>query len=167
MASRIEHSARYSKPVAIVHGAFTQERYWRERLAEIGGPRATLEDVQAGEGTIDLHMTQAIHAEHLPSVVTTFRPGDLVIHRHESWGPLLGEEASGRFTASVDGVPAKLHGTLTLQPDADGSMVHLNGEVGVHIPFFGGKIEAVIVDQVVELLEAEQRFTAGWISSGE
>ena len=167
MASRIEHSARYSASVAVVHSALTQERYWRERLAAVGGPRATLEDVQVGAGTIDLHMTQAIHAEHLPSIVTTFLRGDLVIHRHESWGPLLDEGASGTFTASVDGVPAKLHGTLTLQPDGDGSIVYLNGEVEVHVPFFGGKIESMIVDQVVELLEAEQRFTAGWIASGE
>ncbi|AQA21487.1 hypothetical protein BTZ20_1141 [Rhodococcus sp. MTM3W5.2] len=33
------------------------------------------------------------------------------------------------------------------------------------LPLIGGKIEAVIAEQVVELLDAEHGFTEGWIAA--
>jgi hypothetical protein len=164
MGSPIDHSAHYSFPPAKVHAAFVDPQYWHRRLAEIGGPAATVEDITPGPGTIDLHMTQAIPAEHLPSIVTSIRPGDLVIHRHESWGALDGERARGRFSAGVEGMPGKAEGTLTLAPDTNGAFVVIEGEVEVKIPFLGSKVEGMIVDELVGLFDSEQAFTTKWLS---
>ncbi|AKE91067.1 MULTISPECIES: DUF2505 domain-containing protein [Rhodococcus] len=164
MGSRIDHYSHYAFPVATVHAALVDENYWRSRLAEIGGPGATLEDVRTGDGTIDLHMTQSIPAEHLPSFVTNFHPGDLVIHRHESWQPVTGDRATGRFSAHVDGLPGKVDGTSTMAPDGAGTIVEIDGEAEVRIPFLGGKIEGIIVEQIVELFDVERTFTAKWLS---
>ncbi|MEE2032049.1 DUF2505 domain-containing protein [Rhodococcus chondri] len=164
MGSPIDHSAHYSFPPVKVHAAFVDPQYWHHRLAEIGGPAATVEDITPGPGTIDLHMTQAIPAEHLPSIVTSIRPGDLVIHRHESWGALDGDRAMGRFSARVDGMPGKAEGALGLAPDAGGSFVVIEGDVEVKIPFLGSKVEGMIVDELVGLFGNEQAFTAQWLS---
>ena len=163
MATPIDHSAHYEFPAASVHAALVDPEYWRARLAEVGGPGAAIDTVSTGTGTIDLRMTQAIAAEHLPSVVTNIRPGDLVIHRHESWEPLAGDRARGRFSAGVDGMPGKVEGTFTLGPGRTGTIVEIDGEIEVKIPFLGGKIEGLIIDQLVELFDAEQEFTAGWL----
>lgn len=163
MGTPIDHSAHYEFPAATVHAALVDPEYWRERLARVGGPGAAVENATTGAGTIDLHMKQAIAAEHLPSVVTNIRPGDLVIHRHESWEPLVGDRAHGRFSAGVDGMPGKVEGTFTLAPGRTGTVVEIDGEVEVKIPFLGGKIEGLIVEQLVELFDAEQEFTAGWL----
>lgn len=164
MGSPIDHSVTYSSSPAAVHAAFVDPQYWHTRLAEVGGPGAAVESVETGDGTIDLVAQQAIPAEHLPSVVTSLRPGDLVIHRKESWGPLTGDRAQGRFSARVDGMPGHVEGTMTLQGDGNESMVVFEGGVEVKIPFLGSKIEGLIVDELVGLFTAEQTFTASWLS---
>ncbi|RVW01603.1 DUF2505 domain-containing protein [Rhodococcus spongiicola] len=165
MARRIDHSAHYPHPVSTVHTALTDERYWRAWLQEVGGPGAKLDEVTVGDGTIDVAMTQSIPAEHLPSMVTKIRPGDLIITRTESWHALQGDHAEGTFSALVDGTPGRLRGTMSLTADADGSLLVMEGEVEVKLPIFGGKIESVIAEQVIELIEAENNFTARWTAS--
>lgn len=166
MGSPIDHSAHYSFTPTDVHAAFVDPRYWHSRLAEVGGPGAEVEAVSTGDGTIDLRLRQAIAAEHLPAVVTNLRPGDLIIHRHESWEPLAGDRARGRFSAGVDGMPGRVEGTLELTPDGDGALVVTAGSVEVKIPFLGSKIESMIVDELVGLFDAERRFTTDWLGGG-
>lgn len=163
MGSPIDHSANYTYPAGAVHAAFVDPRYWHTRLAEVGGPGAAVENVETGDGTLDLTAHQAIPADQLPSVVTSIRPGDLVIRREESWGPIAGDRSQGRFSARVDGMPGHVEGTLTLIGDGDGSTVVIEGTVEVKIPFLGAKIEGMIVDELVGLFDAEQRFTTGWL----
>jgi len=38
-----------------------------------------------------------------------------------------------------------------------------HADVAVRVPLVGGKLEKFIGNQLIELLEAEQRFTTGWI----
>lgn len=163
MSRSIEHSSSYPFPVAKVHAALTTEQFWRDRLAEVGGDNATLDQVTVGEGTVSVVMSQAIPAEHLPSIVTKIRPGDLIIKRIETWTTLDGDRASGVFTAEIEGAPAKLEGTQTLTADGSGAKVQVNGEAEVKIPFIGSKVEGAIVDEVLRLLEREQEFTARWL----
>lgn len=164
MARRIPHSASYPQPVDRVHAALTSERYWRDRIAEVGGDGAGIDRLDTGDGTIAVEMRQAIPAEHLPSIVTKIRPGDLVITRTEDWGPLTGDRATGTFTAHVEGMPGDLTGTLTLAADGTGSSVTLDGQVQVGLPLIGGKIESVIAEQITELLNHEDEFTARWLT---
>jgi hypothetical protein len=164
MARHIEHSAQYRRPVATLHAALTDEGYWQARLKEVGGPGATFESLTVGDGTIDVVLKQSVPAEHLPSVVTSIRPGDLIIRRTESWGPLQGDRAQGTFSAEVEGAPGRLRGTMTLSADGTGSELVMDGDVEVKIPLIGGKIESVIAGQVLELLDAEEDFTGQWVA---
>ncbi|WP_137725206.1 DUF2505 domain-containing protein [Prescottella subtropica] len=168
MSRRIEHSARYPQPVATVHAALTDERYWRARLQDVGGPGATIDEWTAGDAAVEVAMTQAVPAEHLPAIVSKIRPGDLHITRTESWGALQDGRASGTFTAAVEGVPGRLRGTLTLTADdstGTGSLLVVDGSVEVKMPLIGGRIEEVIAGQVIELFDAEQDFTARWTAA--
>ncbi|TQF68561.1 DUF2505 domain-containing protein [Rhodococcus spelaei] len=164
MASRIPHSSSYPQAVDQVHRALTSEQYWRDRIAEVGGEGASLGHVTVGKGTVDVEMTQSVPAAHLPAIVTKIRPGDLIITRTETWGPLDGTSAEGTFTARVDGVPATLSGTMSLAADGAGTALTLDGKVEVKLPLIGGKIESVIADQVTELLDNENEFTARWLN---
>ncbi|NKR27254.1 DUF2505 family protein [Rhodococcus hoagii] len=164
MARHIEHSAQYPHPVATLHAALTDEGYWQARLQQVGGPGAALESVTVGDGAIEVVLQQAVPAEHLPSMVTSIRQGDLIIRRTESWGPLQDGRAHGTFSAEVEGAPGQVRGTVTITADGTGSVLVMAGEVEVRIPLIGGKIESVIAGQVLELLDAEEDFTRDWVA---
>jgi hypothetical protein len=137
-----------------VHAALTSEQYWKDRIEQIGGPGASLKSVTVGDGTIDVVMTQSVPEEELPSAVTAFKKGDLIIERTESWGQFDGTHAAGTFGATVEGAPARITGTTALA-----------GTTEVKVPIFGGKIEAMISEQVLALIDNEQDFTGNWIAA--
>lgn len=164
MATHLEHSAQYGAPVAAVHAAFTNEQYWKDRLAEIGGPGARLESFETAGDEVRIKMIQTIPASRLPSIVTTVRPGDLVINRGQTVGPLRGDTADGTFDAGVSGAPAKIGGKVILAAAGDGSKLQVDGSVEVTIPLVGGRVESVIVEQLEQLLDREDDFTQKWIA---
>ncbi|AWK71488.1 hypothetical protein CBI38_07695 [Rhodococcus oxybenzonivorans] len=165
VSRRIEHSSTYSFPVEQVHAGLTTEQYWRDRIAEVGGPGATLDEVTTGPGTISVSMSQSIPAEHLPSIVAKVRSGDLVIARTETWNALDGGRASGTFTARVTGAPAEISGSQTLTSEGSGTKVQVTGKAEVKIPLIGGKIEGAIGDEVLRLIDKEQEFTQRWLGA--
>ncbi|MGC0365505.1 hypothetical protein ABH922_003489 [Rhodococcus sp. 27YEA15] len=164
MSRRIEHSSKFSVPAAKVHQALTSEQYWRDRLAAVGGPGATIDELTVTNDTVAVSVSQVIPAENLPSMVAKFVPGDIVIKRSETLASLTDGEAAGTFAAHVDGVPARVEGTQTLRGDDASATLSAAGEVEVKIPLFGSKIESAIVDEVVRLIQSEQDFTREWIA---
>ncbi len=165
MSHRIERSEQHTKSVDALHAAFTSEQYWNDRLAEIGGPGAKILDVRTHDETFTVDLQQAIAAKYLPQLVTKVHPGDLILKRTETWGPVAASTASGHFEVSVDGAPATINGTLALAADRDGSVLRIAGQVDVRIPLFGGRIEEAVVEQLQRLLVKESEFTERWTSA--
>ncbi|WP_433524584.1 DUF2505 domain-containing protein [Nocardia pseudovaccinii] len=159
MATPLAYTARYSHPAAAVRAAFTDEQYWKDRIAEVGGDNARLDSVTVDGDQVKVEMVQVIAAELLPAAITAVRPGDLIIPRTESW---TGDSAT--FTARVEGAPAEVHGTIELTADGSGSVTETKGTIEVKIPLFGGKIEAAIAERLTELLANEEEFTNKWLA---
>ena len=86
--------------------------------------------------------------------------GDLVIKRVESWAA-----GAGTVEVTLSGVPGRLDGGFTVTDNGSGSKVTLTGEVKVSIPLMGGKLEKVIAEQVVVLLDKESEFTSEWLAN--
>lgn len=160
MATPLAYTARYSHPAAAVRAAFANDQYWKDRVAEVGGPNARLESVRVDGNQIRVQLVQAIAAELLPAAVTAVRPGDLIIPRVETW-----DGDSATFQATVDGAPAEVRGTITLTDEGAGSAAAANGTIEVKIPLFGGKIESAIAEHLTEVLKNEEEFTNTWLDS--
>ncbi|MBF6545938.1 DUF2505 domain-containing protein [Nocardia brasiliensis] len=160
MATPLAYTARYSHPAAAVRAAFANDQYWKDRVAEVGGPNARLDSVTVDGDQIRIHLVQAIAAELLPAAITAVRPGDLIIPRVETW---TGDNAT--FQATVEGAPAEVRGTITLTDDGAGSTAAANGIIEVKIPLFGGKIENAIAEHLTEVLKNEEEFTNTWLAS--
>ena len=87
--------------------------------------------------------------------------------------PSAGQGRNGRYTgtveASVSGFSGSLHGATALTDSSTGTkagcVLVLDGDVKVSFPLVGGRIEAVIVEQLGRLLSAEARFTDRWLES--
>lgn len=164
MSRSIEHQARYPASPAALHAAVTDEAYWRARVAAVGGRGATLDALDVVDGTITVRLTQKIAAEHLPSIVQKISSGDLAVQRTEFWGALQDSGSAGTFTAEVPGRPITMRGRHAITGDDSSCTARSSGEVRVSVPLIGGKIEAIIAENITELLVVEQRFTAQWLA---
>jgi hypothetical protein len=162
MARRIEHHTTSPHSAETVFGAMVDETYLRDRLAAVGGNDAELVSFSSGNGKTSYQLKQGVPAEHLPSLAKSLLGGDLVIQRVESW-TLAG--LTGTVEVTIGGVPGRLDGTFSLAPSGGGSKLTLNGQVKVSIPLMGGKLEAMIAEQVAELLDKESEFTSEWLAN--
>ena len=165
MPRSFDLSADYRGTVEQVHAAFSAGDYWLSRLADSGADIATLDSMTVGsDGTVSVTTTQAVRSDRLPALITQFHPGDLEIVRNETWGPIGAGVAHGKVAGTVTGAPASLAGTAVLEPTDSGSRLTFTVTVEVYIPLVGGKLEAFIGGKLAELVAAEQRFTAAWIT---
>ncbi|OBK80649.1 DUF2505 domain-containing protein [Mycobacterium sp. 1165178.9] len=167
MPRSFDLSADYDGTVDEVHRAFTDENYWRARLAGSGVDVATLESMRVGdEDTVEVVTLQVIRSDKLPGMVTQLHSGDLRIRREEAWGPVTGGAATGSVAGSIVDAPVNLAGTAVLEPieGTGGSRLTFRATVQVRVPIIGGKLENFIGTRLAELVAAEQRFTTEWIA---
>jgi hypothetical protein len=108
-------------------------------------------------------LRQGISSDKLPSAVRTLHRGDLVVEREQTWRA-DGDGYTGVATASVHGVPGEITAKTSLTGEGGQTTLVNSGEVKVRIPFVGGKLEGVIAEQVVKLLEREAEFVAKWLA---
>ncbi len=143
-----------------MYAALVDETHLRDRLAALGGTDPELVAFTTTGTSTSYQLKQGVPADKLPSVARGLLGGDLVIDRAESW-----TEAgyAGTVEVTLNGVPGRLDGTITLADTASGSELTLTGQVKVGIPLMGGKLETLIAEQVALLLDKETEFTAEWL----
>ncbi|MEV0049748.1 DUF2505 domain-containing protein [Saccharopolyspora shandongensis] len=169
MARRIEHRSTSEWPAARVYEALIDKDYLTDRLAEIGGASAALVQHVDTENGARFQLRQGVHADSLPSVARTVVGGDLTIDRSESWRREEDGHYTGEIAAEIAGAPCSITGSMWLRDlvEPAGAAVSefvVSGSVRVNVPFLGGKLEDLIVDQVQKLLSDEEHFTTEWLA---
>ncbi|GAA0505487.1 hypothetical protein GCM10011581_32490 [Saccharopolyspora subtropica] len=169
MARRIEHRSTSEWPAARVYEALIDIDYLTDRLAGLGGDNAALvQHVATDDGTrFQLH--HGVPADSLPALARTVVGGDLQIDRSESWRQAEDGSFAGEIAAEIAGAPCTITGSMWLRDISErtGPAVSefvVSGNVRVNVPFVGGKLEDLVVDQVQKLLAAEEQFTTEWLA---
>lgn len=160
MSRQIDYRSSSRFAADDVAAVMLDEEYLRARLDKLGGPDARLLE----HGPDRYRIRHGVDEAVLPPIVGSLVTGNLVIERTESLRP----DGAGRYAGDVDvripGTPASATGSLRLADTAAGSELVIRADVVVRVPLLGGKIEAVIADQVQQLLAAETAFTLEWLA---
>jgi hypothetical protein len=164
MPHPIDYRSSSPYPAERMFAAMSDPEYLRARLARMGGKDAALVEHSANGGTVRYRLRQGLDRALLPSFVQALVPGDLLIERVEE---LRAEPAGGYrgdVAVRVPGTPVTAGGMMALADTATGSDFAVRAQVTVNVPFMGGRIEATIAEQVLNLLAAETGFTREWIA---
>ena len=164
MATSLSVSHDFAATPAAVYALLTDRAFLDGRLAETGGNDPSVVTLETGDGTAKVVTRQAIPASVLPSMVASMISGDPVTERTEDW-TADGDGYTADFGVVIKGAPAGLKGKMLLTPSGTGSTLKIDGSASVPIPLFGGKIEAVVVEQVSSLLDREAAYTATALTS--
>ncbi|TDQ46744.1 uncharacterized protein DUF2505 [Actinomycetospora succinea] len=166
MPRRITHRATWDAPAETVYAELVDADHLRERLAELGGNDPALLEHAVDDSGARLRLRHSVPVEFLPSVVRRFTGDDLVLDRHETWTPRAGGGYDGTFEVTVRGLPGTMSGTQRLSDNGGGAVSEVDGQATVSVPMVGGKIEGVVVEQVGNLLDAEDAFTRRRLARG-
>ena len=164
MPGSLDLVVEFPASVEQVHSAFSDENYWRARLAAFGGSTTLDSFIAHADGTVSVATTQDLRRHTLPKVIAKVFPGDLLILRKETWRPVGGRRVSGEIIVSAPGALGSGRADAVLAPTQDGSRLGFAATVEVRVPLVGGKIESYIGGQLAEQIHAMQRFTTAWIT---
>lgn len=114
-------------------------------------------DVTLDGTTITIDQRQSVG--NIPGFAKKFVGDELRIVQEERWqGP------RADVTVTIPGKPGHITGTATLTRDGDGVREQVELDVEVKIPLVGGKIAALIGDQLRDVLAREQRLGLQWLA---
>lgn len=166
MARRLDYSARYPLHTSKeVYEALTTRAYWEARIEEMRKytPENEVISHEVTDSGIDVVLHHTLPREMLPEIAQTVMRKDMIITRKESWGPFDGQQAEGKFSASIPAGPGSLGGTIKLFPTETGSTVRFSSEAKVFIPMVGPRLEQLMLVNLVDLFRAEAEETVRWL----
>jgi len=164
MARRIDYSARFEHPAERVYAALGDAGYWEARMEEMRKYSENhVESLDVTADGIDLVLHHVLPRKDLPEIAQTVLKKDLIITRKERYTP-FGEPVTGTYEASIPGGPGSLTGTMELFGTDTGCTLRTTSEAKVFIPFVGGKLEQLMLVNLVDLFRTEAEVTASWLA---
>jgi hypothetical protein len=164
MPGSLDLVVQFPASVEQIHSAFSDENYWRARLAAFGGSTTLDSLIVHTDGTVTVATRQDLRRHTLPKMVANVFPGDLIIFRKETWRPIGGRRVSGEVIVSAPGALGSGCADAVLAPTQDGSRLRFIATIEVKVPLIGGRIENYIGGQLAEQIHAMQRFTTAWVT---
>lgn len=166
MARRLSYSARYKHPAEVLYRAQSTRKYWDDMMAgfQMISPHCSVESFTADETGIRVILKQTIGRDQLPSIAQTVLMRDMVITREESFGPFDPDNTKGTYAASIPAGPGSLNGWQELFPTETGCTIRRTSEVKVFVPFVNGKLEQLMLVNLVDLYRAEAEYAADWVT---
>jgi hypothetical protein len=150
MGKKVRSSFEGPGSVEDVFAFLTAEGFAATKAAKLSdGSRLESREVNP-DGAVTCVVTRAL-PDSVPSFLEKFLPADGRAKQTEVWGPAVGGVRQARFTIEIPGTPARIGGTMRIEPIGTGSRYTLEGEVKVPVPLLGGKVEGVIADIILKV----------------
>ncbi|MCV7347674.1 DUF2505 domain-containing protein [Mycolicibacterium rhodesiae] len=163
MSRSFEIVSESAASVDAIHAAFGREDYWLDRLA--GDAASTLDSFTVdAAGVIEVHITQHLGRQVLPSLVANFVPRDLKLLYRETWRLAGDGRVRGESNVTASGGLGASRADNTLSPSGTASQLRATGNVVVKIPLVGGKLEKSIGESLAKSIPATLRYTTTWIA---
>lgn len=165
MARRLSYSARYPHSAEKVYQAWTMPEFWDAQMQEFRKltPMSEVKSFTHDENGVRVELVQNLPRHELPAIAQTVMKKDMIITREEFLGPYNPEQTEGTYTASIPAGPGSLTGVQILTPTENGSTMRRTTEVKVFIPFINGKLEQLMLVNLVDLFREEAEFYSKWI----
>ncbi|EOM76668.1 DUF2505 domain-containing protein [Rhodococcus rhodnii] len=165
MARRIDYSARYTHAPEDVYKALSTRDFWEARVEEMRNySQNHVEHFEVTDDGIDLVLHHILPRSELPDVAQAVMKKDMVITRKERYTTFDGE-ATGTYEASIPAGPGSLTGSMHLFATDAGCTLRTSSEAKVYIPFIGGKLEQLMLVNLVDLFRAEADMTQAWLAA--
>ena len=166
MARRLSYSARYEHPAEKLYQAQMERRYWEDMMDGFREltPISNVEEFTADDSGMRVVLKQTLTRDMLPPIAQTVMMKDMMITRIETLDAFDPQNTPGTYTASIPAGPGSLNGEQELFPTETGCTIRKTTEVKVFLPFINGKLEQLMLVNLVDLFRGEAEFTADWVA---
>ena len=155
MTAPVRSETRTPSAVAEVFDVLTSSAWVERKAARFrDGSKVVRREALPGGGVV-LAVAREL-PDGAPGFLTRLLPEDGRVVQTDEWSPDDGSGTrTGTWRVELAGAPARLGGTMRVEPDGAGSAYVVVGETKVSVPLVGGKAESFIADMVARLGRTE------------
>lgn len=160
MSKHLHHRLSYDAPLAEV-AAMLRDPEFREQVCDkqlVVSHRIEIEE-DGDRAVVTVERVQAVHS--IPSFATKIVGDRLDVVQREEWESL----ESGEYTLTIPGKPGHARGRVELSESAGVTTETVTLDIAVHIPFLGGKLEALVFDLMLHALRAENKVGVAYLAA--
>jgi hypothetical protein len=149
-------SVKYDLPVDVetAYAAISGDRWAPAKASVLGDDSKVVSREVGAAGAVTLVVSRKL-PDGIPGFLATFLPADGRVIQTDTWGAADGGVRSGTWVADTPGSPAKVSGTMRLEPAGSGCVYVVEGSAKVSIPLIGRKAEGVVVSMTEKLTAKE------------
>lgn len=162
---RFEESYTYDAPIAKVWQMLSAETFVKARNSNLQIPDPSV-SISATDKAIHTVTSGDVPPSMIPPAAQRFLKSGTSFAINEEWNRVNPTEIKGSFKAEGKGVPAHLLASINLVQNASGTTdVKMQGEIKINIPFLGAKLEKQALSFAPQLVQADVKAAADWISA--
>lgn len=151
MSAPVRSTTTTNGTVEQVFAVLTSPEWVAAKAQRFGDGSTVVRREERPDGGVLLAVSRELPAG-APGYLTTLLPKDGRVQQTDDWGPVEADGArSGTWQVEIAGAPARMGGTLRLEPAAGGAAYVVEGEATVSVPLVGGKAERFIAEMVSKL----------------
>ena len=155
MTAPVRSTVRTAHPVGEVFDVLTSEQWVQRRAARFSDGSAVVRREARPDGGLLLVVSREL-PKGAPGFLAKLLPRDGRVLQTDEWAPADGSGTrTGTWRVEIPGAPARLGGTMRVEPSGTGSQYVVVGEAQVSVPLVGGRAEAFIAEMVGALGRSE------------
>lgn len=160
MSRPVHSSVDTGAGVEEVFALLTSQRWVERRAQELRDGSRLVRRQEQPDDRLLLEVSRELPAG-APGFLERFLPRDGRVIQTEEWGPSVDGARAGTWHVQLPGAPARLAGTMRLEPTPPGSRYVLDGQVAVKVPVVGGRAETFIAEMLDKLAGKEATLLRG------
>lgn len=163
----------FGMSAAQVRAMMIDPAYIRLRAERTGAIRVDIEnvsDLSGGEisdadqaAPVRLQITRVLPTKDAPAFARSLLGDSITVTETQTWPPVIAGTANASMEAAF-GSLVRLTARIELTDDSGGSVVVTRADCKASVPLVGGKVEALIEEQVREYLAYEVRVAGEWLA---
>ena len=154
MSKPVHSDQEVPADVETAFGVLTDEGWPQRRNAALHDGSTVVRREQTQDGGVVMVVSRELPAG-VPGFLERFLPKEGRVTQTDTWAPASGGRRTGTWTVEIPGAPARLGGTMHLEPTASGCRYVIDGTIEVKIPLVGGKAEGFVAG-IVEKVGAKE-----------
>ena len=155
MSKHVQYAHESAAPVDDVFDLLTSERWAQTKRERFHDGTELVRREERPDGGVLVEVSRELPGG-VPGFLERFLPKDGRVRETFDWQPPVGDGTRrGTWKVDIAGAPARLGGTMRLEPTAAGSRYTIEGDAKVSVPVVGGRAESFIGDMVVRLAAKE------------
>lgn len=156
---RFRHEMRYDAAPSEVY-AMLSDPVFREKVCAAQHAHDSSVDIAADGHGMSVVVDQKRPSDGIPHFARKIVGEEIHIKQTERWT----DPSSAALDVAIPGKPGHLKGSVTIHADSGGSLETVSGEIKVHVPLVGGKLEHMIGEILESALRTEERVGRAWLA---